>query len=111
MGDEAKHLDFFNEIVHALMNVSEAVNLSAGQMGSGCHQILMLGPNSKFISESCRIDMRPKSKMLGDVLHTLPVVIDHVMQVFETLKVIFLGNDSFHFFLLLPLLPFPPAWR
>jgi hypothetical protein len=52
----------------------------------------------KFISEGCRIDMRPKSRMLGDILHAFPVVIDRVTKVFEALDVIFLGNDSFHFF-------------
>jgi hypothetical protein len=109
MGDEAEHLDFLNEIVHALMNVSESVDLPAGQMGSGCHQVLMFRPKGKFISEGCRIDMRPKSGMLRDILHTLPVVIDHVTEVFEALDVIFLGNDSFHFFSFSHPLPLAPA--
>ena len=98
MGDEPEHLDFLNEIIHVLMNVSEPVDLPAGQMGSGCHQILVFGPKGKFISEGCGIDVRPKSRMLGDILHTLPVVIDRVMKVFETLDIVLFGNDSFHFF-------------
>jgi hypothetical protein len=108
MGDEAEHLDFLNEIVHALVNVRESVDFPAGQMRSGCHQVLVFRPEGKLISEGRRIDMRPKGRMLGDILHTLPVVIDYAMKVFEALDVIFLGNDSFHFFSFSR--PLPPLW-
>jgi hypothetical protein len=98
MGDEAKHLDFLNEIVHALVNVSESVDLSAGQMGGSRHQVLVLRPKGKLISEGRRIDVGPESRMLGHILHTFSVVKDHVMEVFEAPDIVLFGNDSFHFF-------------
>jgi hypothetical protein len=58
----------------------------------------MFRPKGEFIGEGCRIDVRPKSRMLGDIFHTLPVIIDRMMEVFKTLDVIFFGNNSFHFF-------------
>jgi ADP-heptose:LPS heptosyltransferase len=55
-------------------------------------------PKGKFVSEGRGIDVRPKGRMLGDILHTLPVVIDHMAKVFETPDIVLFGNDSFHFF-------------
>jgi len=110
VGDEAKHLDFLNEIVDALVDVSKPVDLSAGQMGSGRHQILVLRPKGEFVSKGGGIDMGLKSRMLGDVFHTFPVVIDYVMKVLEALDVIFLGNDSFHSSLLLARLVITPNY-
>jgi hypothetical protein len=98
VGNEAEHLDFFNKIVHALMNVSESVDFSAGKMRSGRHQILVFRPKGKLVSEGRRIDVRPKSRMLGNILHALPIIIDRVMKFFEALNVILFGNDPFHFF-------------
>jgi hypothetical protein len=101
VGDETEHLDLFNEIIHTLMNVSESVDLLTGEMGSGCHQIFMLRTKGKLVSEGCSIDVRSKSRMLGYILHTLPIIIDNVMEIFETLNVIFFGYDSVHLLLLL----------
>ena len=98
MGNETEHLDFLNKVVHTLMNVSESVDLPTGKMGSGRHQVLMFGPKGKIIGEGGRIDVGPKGRMLGDILHALPVIIDYVMKLFEALDVILFGNDSFHFF-------------
>jgi hypothetical protein len=72
-------------------------------MGSGGHQILMFRTKGEFIGEASGIDMRSKGRMLGYILHTLPVVIDNVMEVFQTLEVILFGDDSFHWFLSLML--------
>jgi hypothetical protein len=58
----------------------------------------MFRPKGKLVSEGCRVDVWPKCRMVSDILHSLPVIIDHVMKVFEAPDVIFLGNDSFHFF-------------
>ncbi len=60
----------------------------------------MLRPKGKFVSEGRRIDVGPKRRMLGDILHMFPVVIDHVMQVFEASDIIFFDNNPFHLFLL-----------
>jgi hypothetical protein len=39
--------------------------------------------------------------MFGDILNPFPVVIDNVMEVFQTLEVILFGDDSVHLSLLL----------
>jgi hypothetical protein len=98
VGNETEHLNFLNEVVHTLMNVSESVDLPAGKMGSGRHQVFMLGPKGKIVGEGGRIDVGPKGRMLGDILHALPVIIDRVTEFFEALDVILFGNDPFHFF-------------
>jgi len=83
------------------MDVSESVDPSACKMGGGGHQSLMLGTEGEFISEGGAMDMRPKGRMFGDILHTFPVIIDIMMKVLETPDVIFFRDDSFHWFLLL----------
>ncbi len=100
MANETEHLDLFDQVIHTLMNVGESIDFSAGQVRGGCHQIFIFGPESKFIGESSRIDVRPKTGMLGDVLHPLPVIIDNMMKIFKALDVILFGNNSFHFILL-----------
>jgi hypothetical protein len=91
MSDETKHLNFFDQIVHALMDVGESVDLPASEMGGGCHQILIFGAKGKFIGEDCRINVRPKARMSGDILNAFPVIIDDMMKVFKALDVIFFG--------------------
>jgi hypothetical protein len=70
----------------------------------------MFRPKGEFIGKGCGIDMGPKSGMLRDILHTLPVVIDYLMKVFEALDVILFGNNPFHLFLL-PKSIAHRAWR
>jgi galactitol-specific phosphotransferase system IIC component len=49
MGDEAKHLDLFNEVVDGLMDVSEPVYFFPCQMAGGRHQVFMLGHEGELI--------------------------------------------------------------
>jgi hypothetical protein len=101
MANETEHLDFLDEVIHTLMNVSESIDFPAGQVRGGRHQILIFGPEGEFIGESSRIDVGPKAGMLGDILHALPVVINDMVKIFKALDVILFGSDSFHFILLL----------
>jgi hypothetical protein len=101
MGNEAEHLDLFNEIIHTLMNMGKSVDLLAGEVRSDGHQILMLRTKGEFIGEASGIDVRSKGRVLGYILHTLPVVIDRMVEVFQTLEVILFGYDSVHLILLL----------
>jgi hypothetical protein len=100
MSDETEHLDFFNQIIHTLMDVGESVDLPAGEMGGGRHQVLIFGTKGELIGEGGRVDVGTNSRMLGNILHALPVIIDGVMKIFQTLDVIGFGYDSFHFVLL-----------
>jgi hypothetical protein len=59
MGNEAEHLDLFNEIIHTLMDMGEPVDLLSGEVRGGCHQGFMLRPKGEFIGEASGIDMRP----------------------------------------------------
>jgi hypothetical protein len=45
--------------------------------------------------------MRTETRMFSNILHTFSIVVDNVMEVFETLDVILFSDDSFHWFLLL----------
>jgi hypothetical protein len=101
MADETKHLNFFDQIIHTLMDVSESVDLPACKMRGGCHQVLIFRPKGKLVGKGCRVNVRPNAGMLGNILHSLPVVIDNMMKIFEALHVIFFGHNSFHFGLLL----------
>ncbi len=100
MADQTEHLHLLDQIIHALMNVREPVDFPSGEMGCGRHQVLMLGTKGEFIGEGRGVDVRTKTRMLSNILHTFPIVIDNVMEVFKTLDVILFGDDSFHFFLL-----------
>jgi len=60
----------------------------------------MLRTKGEFVGESCRVDVRPEGRVLGRILHAFPIIIDDVMKVLETLKVIFLGDNAVHLFLL-----------
>jgi hypothetical protein len=100
MGNETEHLDLFNEVIHILVDMGEPVDLLSGEVRNGGHQILMFRTKGEFIGETSGIDVRSKGRVLGHILHTLPIVIDRVMEIFETLNVIFFGYDSVHFNLL-----------
>jgi hypothetical protein len=91
------------------VDVSESVDLPAGEMGGGGHQILMFGAKSELIGESSGVDVRTKTGMLCNILNPFPVIIDDMMKVFETLDVIFFGHDSFHFFLSSKIFNFTPT--
>src|SRR4030042_230693 len=99
MSDETEHLDLFDQIIHALVNVGESVDLPAGEMGGGRHQVLIFGTKGELIGEGGRVDVGTNPRMLGNILHALPVVIDGVMKIFQTPDVIRIGYDSFHFVL------------
>ena len=101
MSNETEHLDLFDQIIHTLVNVSESVDLPAGEMGGGRHQVLIFGTKGEFIGEGGRVDVGTNPRMLGNILHTFPIVIDGMMKIFQTLDVILFGHDSFHFLLLL----------
>jgi hypothetical protein len=101
VADQSEHLNFFDQIVHALMDVGESVYLPAGEMGGGCHQILVFGAKGELIGESSGVDVRTKTGMLCNILNPFPVIVDDMMKIFETLDVIRFSYDSFHFFLLL----------
>src|SRR5512139_2049401 len=101
MANETEHLHFLNQIIHTLVDVGESVDLPSSEMGGGCHQVLIFGTKGEFIGESSRVDMRTNTWMLGNILHAFPVVIDSMMEIFQTLDVILFGHDSFHFLLLL----------
>jgi hypothetical protein len=98
MANEAEHLDLLDQVIHTLMNVSESVDLPAGEMRRGCHQVFMFGPEGKFIGEGGSIDVGPKTRMHGNILHALPIVINSVMKIFKALDVILFGDNSFHLF-------------
>jgi hypothetical protein len=100
MSDETEHLDFLNQIIHTLVDVGESVDLPAGEMGGGRHQVLIFGTKGELIGEGGRVDVGTNPRMLGNILHALPVIIDGVMKIFQTLDVIGFGYDSFHFVLL-----------
>ncbi len=51
VSDEAQHLDFLDQIIHALMNMGESADLSSGQMGGSCHQVFVFRPQGQFISK------------------------------------------------------------
>ncbi len=44
VSDETEHLDFFDQIIHILVDVSESVNLSPSQMRGDRHQAFVLRP-------------------------------------------------------------------
>jgi hypothetical protein len=100
VADQPEHLDFFDQIVYALVDMSESVDLPAGEMRNGCHQIFVFRTKGELIGESCRVNMRTKTGMFCDILYTFTVIVNDMMKILETLKVIFLGDNSFHRFLL-----------
>jgi hypothetical protein len=100
VADQPEHLDFFDQIVHALVDMRESIDLSAGEMRSGCHQILMFRTKGELIGESRRVDVRTKTGMLCNIFYTFPIIVDDMMKILETLKVIFLGDNAVHLFLL-----------
>jgi hypothetical protein len=101
VADQSEHLDFLDQIIHTLVDMSESVDLPAGEMGAGSHQVLMFRAEGELIGEGRGVDVRKKTGMLCNILDTFPVIIDDVMKVFETLDVVILSNDSFHLFLLI----------
>jgi len=80
------------------VNVGEPVDFSSGQVGSGCHQILMFRTKGKLIGESRGVNVRTKTGMLCNILYTFPIIVDDMMKVFKALGIIFFGDNSFHFF-------------
>ena len=71
VGDEAQHLDFFDQVIDALVDVGKPVDLLSGQMGGGCHQVLVLGPQGKFVGERGGIDVGTQRR---DARSHLPLV-------------------------------------
>ncbi len=52
MGDEAEHLDLFNQVIHGLVDMSETVDLLSRQMARRRHQVFIFrhgGPVRKFL--------------------------------------------------------------
>jgi hypothetical protein len=103
MGDEAKHLNLFDQVIHALMDMGETVDSLSGEMGDSGHQVLMLRTEGQFIGEGCGFNVRPEGRVLGDILHPFSVVVDRMMKVFQALDIILFSDDSFHWFLSLML--------
>jgi hypothetical protein len=100
VADQTEHLNLLDQIVHTLVDVSESVDLPAGEMGGGGHQILMFRTKGKLIGESSGVDVRTKTGMLCNILNPFPVIVDDMMKVFKALDVIRFSYDSFHLFLL-----------
>jgi hypothetical protein len=107
MGNEAEHLNFFDKIVHTLVDMRESVDLPACEMGCGRHQVFIFRAESEFISEGGGVDVRTKTRMLCNILNTFPIVIDDVMKVFEALDIVIFCHYSFHLILLEPFI-IPP---
>jgi hypothetical protein len=101
VSNETKHLDLFDQVIHALVDMSESVDLLSSEMGSGSHQILILWSEGQLIGEGGGIDVGPKPGVFGDILHPLPVVVDNVLEVFQALDIILFSDDTVHGFLLL----------
>jgi hypothetical protein len=83
------------------MDMSESVDLPAGEVGSGSHQSLVFRTEGELIGEGRGVDVRTKTGMLCHILDPFPIIVHDMVKVFETLEVIFFGHDAFHFLLLL----------
>jgi hypothetical protein len=86
--------------------MSESIDLPAGEMRGGCHQILMFRTKGELIGEGCGVDVRTKTGMLCHILYAFPIIVDHMVKVFKALDVIFFRHDAFHF-LSFPFRPWP----
>src|SRR5512147_2991190 len=92
VGDEPQHLHFFDEVIAVLVNMGETVDLFAGQMGGGGHEVFVLGVLGKFIGLGRRVDVGKKGPVGGNVLHFLSFVVDDRLQFFQTVDVIFFAS-------------------
>jgi hypothetical protein len=95
VADQPEHLNFFDQIIHTLVDMSESVDLPAGEMRGGCHQVLMFRTKGELIGESRGVDVRTKTGMLCNILYTFPIVVDDMVKVFKALDIIFFGDNCF----------------
>jgi len=56
----------------------------------------VLRAKSELVGEGCGIDVGAKARMLGYVVNTLPVIVDDMVKILQTLKVILFRYNSFH---------------
>jgi hypothetical protein len=69
---QAHHSHFFHQIIDALMNMSEAVNLFAAQVRVSGHDSCMFGSMRQLIGHSCRVDMWLKHGLIDNIGNFLP---------------------------------------
>ena len=99
MSNEAKHLDLLNQVINILVNMSKPVDLPAGQVRGGRHQVLVLRAKSKLVGEGRGIDVGTEARMFSYVINALPVIVHDMMKIFKALEVILFGYNSFHILL------------
>ena len=63
-GEHAQHLDFFDQVFYALMDVGETVDFFACQMGRSCHQVFICRVKGQVIRYGSRIDMAADEGMV-----------------------------------------------
>ena len=95
LGDHAQHLHLLHQIVGGLVDVGEAVDLLAGQVGGGSHQLLVLLHARQGIGHGGGVDVTTDEGMVDECLgiQQLALQIDLDLPVAEAVF-IFLG--SFH---------------
>ncbi len=93
VGDQTEHLDLLDQVVPALVDVGEAVDLFPGQVGGRGHEVFMLRLQRQLVGLGRGVDVGNERRVRGHVLHPFPPVIDHVVQLLQTVDVILFGLD------------------
>lgn len=65
-GDGTQHLGLFHQVIHRLMDVGEAVDLTTGEMGGCGHEIGVLRIARQSIGHGGGVDMAADKRMIDD---------------------------------------------
>ena len=63
-GEHAQHFDFFDQVFHTLVNVGEAVDFFARQVGRSRHQVFICRVKGQVIRYGSRIDVAADEGMI-----------------------------------------------
>ena len=85
--EQPSHLALFNQVVDALVDMGEPVDLLSRQMGPSGHDIFELGPEGQFVSLGHSFHRRTDSGMIDDILYPLAEHVDNHVQLPQTLLV------------------------
>jgi hypothetical protein len=92
MGNQPQHLDFLNQVIPILMDVGEAVDFFAREMGRSGHNIFVLGVLRQLVGLSRGVNVGKKGRVGRYVFHLLASVVNDVLQIFQAFDVICFGS-------------------
>ena len=94
LAQQALHLDLLREVVGGLMDMRKAVDLGAGEMAHGEHEVFVLGVARELVRRRDAVDAGADHRMVDVVVDLLAEEIDLQVQVGKALNELLGGSES-----------------